>query len=57
MAADITYGHDASVAFKDADVVFCIGAAREYTFNEQEDKDLFFKEYIHAARDYVIMLY
>ncbi|XP_031832086.1 malate dehydrogenase, cytoplasmic [Nomia melanderi] len=49
---DITYGHDASVAFKDADIVFCIGSAREYAFSEQEHTDLFYKEYIYAARDY-----
>ncbi|KZC12679.1 PREDICTED: malate dehydrogenase, cytoplasmic-like [Dufourea novaeangliae] len=48
----ITYSDNASIAFKDANVVFCIGSAREYAFNEQEYKDLFFKEYVRVAKAY-----
>ncbi|XP_078037003.1 malate dehydrogenase [Augochlora pura] len=48
----IIYSHDASVAFQDADVVFCIGPAREYWFNEQEYKDPFFKEFVEVLKSY-----
>ncbi|XP_054012293.1 uncharacterized protein LOC128894530 [Hylaeus anthracinus] len=48
----VTYGHDESVAFKDADVVFCIGSAREYVFREEEYNGPFFKEYVRVAKFY-----
>ncbi|XP_076645066.1 malate dehydrogenase, cytoplasmic [Halictus rubicundus] len=49
---DVVYGYDASVAFKDADVVFCIGPAREYEFQEKEYNDPFFKEFVRVFKSY-----
>ncbi|XP_053985465.1 uncharacterized protein LOC128879921 [Hylaeus volcanicus] len=49
----VTYGHDESVAFKDADVVLCIGSAREYVFHEKEYNGPFFKEYVRVAKFYI----
>lgn len=49
----IIYSSDASVAFKNADVVFCIGSAREYVFFEEEYNSLFFQQHIHIAKFYV----
>ncbi|XP_043251049.1 malate dehydrogenase-like [Colletes gigas] len=48
----INYCFDASVAFKDADVVVCIGTARGYMFTENDYNDLFFKDYVRAAKFY-----
>nr|XP_033332961.1 malate dehydrogenase-like [Megalopta genalis] len=48
----IVYGHDASVAFENADVVFCIGPAREYWFNEEEYNDPFFREFVEVLKSY-----
>nr|XP_003703577.1 PREDICTED: malate dehydrogenase, cytoplasmic-like isoform X2 [Megachile rotundata] len=48
----ISYGHDPSVQFKDADVVVCIGRAREYEFTEDEYWDPFFKDYILTSKYY-----
>ncbi|XP_046833708.1 malate dehydrogenase, cytoplasmic-like [Vespa crabro] len=36
--------HEPSIAFKDADIVFCIGLARGYEFMNEEYEDLFFEE-------------
>ncbi|XP_035741047.1 malate dehydrogenase, cytoplasmic-like [Vespa mandarinia] len=36
--------HEPSIAFKDADIVFCIGLARGYEFMDEEYEDLFFEE-------------
>ena len=49
----MSYSSDASVAFKDADVVICIGSAREYAFEEEEYNDPFFKEHARVAKFYV----
>ncbi|KAF7385744.1 hypothetical protein HZH66_011586 [Vespula vulgaris] len=40
----IIYTHEPSIAFKDADIVFCIGLARGYEFVDEEYEDLFFEE-------------
>ncbi|XP_076681198.1 malate dehydrogenase [Andrena cerasifolii] len=48
----VTYSSDASVAFKDADVVICIGSAREYTFGEEDYNDPFFVEHGESIEAY-----
>ncbi|XP_076544578.1 malate dehydrogenase, cytoplasmic isoform X2 [Osmia lignaria lignaria] len=48
----INHGHNPSVQFKDADVVICIGLAREYEFTEDEYTDPFFKDYILISKFY-----
>lgn len=53
--AGINYGHDPSVQFKDADVIVCIGLAREYEFTEDEYLDPFFKDYILTSKYYVLI--
>ncbi|OAD52954.1 Malate dehydrogenase, partial [Eufriesea mexicana] len=48
----ISYGHDASIEFTDADVVICIGYAREYDFKDNEYLEPFFKEYVLTSKFY-----
>ncbi|XP_068984521.1 malate dehydrogenase, cytoplasmic-like [Bombus flavifrons] len=48
----ISYGHDASIEFKDADVVICIGYAREYDFKDNEYLEPFFEEYVLTSKFY-----
>ncbi|KAG7211810.1 hypothetical protein KM043_011041 [Ampulex compressa] len=48
----ISYTDEASVAFKDVDIVFSIGRARGYEFTEEEYTELFFKEFVLVAKFY-----
>ncbi|XP_043520248.1 malate dehydrogenase-like [Frieseomelitta varia] len=48
----ISYGHDASVEFKNADVVICIGYAREYDFKDNEYLEPFFEEHVLNSKFY-----
>ncbi|XP_076293984.1 LOW QUALITY PROTEIN: malate dehydrogenase, cytoplasmic [Lasioglossum baleicum] len=50
--ADVAYDSDASVAFKNADVVICIGPAREYVFQKEEYKGPFFREFVEVCKSY-----
>lgn len=56
MLTGINHGHDPSVQFKDADVVICIGLAREYEFTEDEYTDPFFKDYVLTSKFYVLRI-
>ncbi|KOC68420.1 Malate dehydrogenase, cytoplasmic [Habropoda laboriosa] len=49
---EISYGQDISLQFKDADVVICIGFAREYCFKREEFAESFFTEYIRLSKFY-----
>ncbi|CAK9811705.1 Malate dehydrogenase, cytoplasmic [Anthophora plagiata] len=49
---EMNYGQDASVQFKDVDVVVCIGFAREYCFKREEFTESFFKEYVRLSKSY-----
>ncbi|XP_017891084.1 malate dehydrogenase, cytoplasmic [Ceratina calcarata] len=49
---DISYGHEAAVEFNNADVVVCIGFAREYDFKPDEYDDPFFQEHIRISKFY-----
>lgn len=49
----IMYTHEPSIAFKDADIVFCIGLARGYEFVNEEYEDLFFEECALIAKFHV----
>ncbi|XP_015178801.1 PREDICTED: malate dehydrogenase, cytoplasmic-like [Polistes dominula] len=44
--------HEPSIAFKNADIVFCIGLARGYEFMDEENEDTFFEECALAAKFY-----
>ncbi|XP_076761655.1 malate dehydrogenase [Xylocopa sonorina] len=48
----ISYSNNASVEFKNADVVICIGVAREYDFKSEEYNDLFFEEHVRVSKFY-----
>lgn len=54
--AGISYGHDVSVEFKDADVVICIGYAREYDFKDNEYLEPFFEEHVLTSKFYVLII-
>ncbi|KAI4489572.1 hypothetical protein M0802_011009 [Mischocyttarus mexicanus] len=54
----IIFTHEPSVAFKNADIVFCIGLARGYEFVEEEEcDDTFFEECTLASKFHVTMKY
>ncbi|XP_043502359.1 malate dehydrogenase, cytoplasmic-like [Polistes fuscatus] len=46
----IIWTHEPSVAFKNADIVFCIGLARGYEFINEENEDTFFEECSLASK-------
>ncbi|KAK2581328.1 hypothetical protein KPH14_008101 [Odynerus spinipes] len=50
LLAGVLYTHELSTAFKNADVVFCIGLARGYEFPKDEYEDSFFEEHILVSK-------
>ncbi|KAK9299467.1 hypothetical protein QLX08_007491 [Tetragonisca angustula] len=52
LLSGISYGHDASVEFRNADVVVCIGYAREYDFKDNEYSEPFFEEHVLNSKFY-----
>ncbi|XP_014219323.1 malate dehydrogenase, cytoplasmic-like [Copidosoma floridanum] len=49
---DIVHSNDPAVAFKDADVVFSIGTARDYNFTDVDiRRDPFFRDYVLETKN------